>query len=155
MRLWDLKSKEQLKAFKGHTAAVQALALSSNDTHLASGSAAGQILLHSIVTNDEVGRLAAPAAVTALQYSPFRVSGLGSAHDDGTVAVWDCNTRSAIVSFAKAHNAPASTLAFSPVNRLLLASAGLDKRALFFDIAQKKCVRPRALCFPGTAVLTD
>ncbi len=47
-------------------------------------------------------------------------------------------TSSRIRFLSQVHYAPAMAVAFSPVHSALLASAGLDKRVLFFDVNQKK-----------------
>ena len=76
-------------------------------------------------------------AVRALQYSHFKKSLLASVSDDGSVNLWDTNTKRLLHSFDGAHKAPATGLAFSPINQLLLMSIGLDKNIICYDVQGK------------------
>ena len=139
-----MKKKERIKTFKGHTDAVSCLSFSSNDTHVASGSLSGQVLLHSIITGQAVATMDAPAgvqAITSLEYSPFRKSLLGTASEDGAVVLWDTNARAVSHKFAAQHRAPIGGLSFSPINHLLLATVGLDKKVVFYDLTEKRAVK--------------
>ena len=75
-----------------------------------------------------------------MQYAPAPLASkeiLASAYDDGAVVVYDVKRQGRIASFvgAKAgHSQAAACVAFSPVNAHLLASAGRDAKALFYDI---------------------
>jgi len=71
-------------------------------------------------------------------FSALRKNLLASASDDGSVCVWDVNTRTVFAPFRRAHKAPASGVCFSSVHGLLLCSAGLDKKIAFYDIKEKK-----------------
>lgn len=63
---------------------------------------------------------------------------LGSVSDDGGTYLWDTNTKRLVHSFDGAHKAPASGLAFSPLNYMLLLSIGLDKKIVCYDVLSKK-----------------
>ena len=76
--------------------------------------------------------------IHALQYSRFKKALLGSVSDDGALNIWDTNTKKTIVSFPDEHTAPAMDLSFSPMNDMLLATVGLDKKIVFYDILGKK-----------------
>ena len=76
--------------------------------------------------------------IHAIQYSRFKKALLGSVSDDGALNVWDTNTKKIVVSFPDEHTAPAMGLSFSPMNDMLLATVGLDKRIIFYDILGKK-----------------
>eukprot|EP00164_Ancoracysta_twista_P002699 GFYU01003593.1.p1 GENE.GFYU01003593.1~~GFYU01003593.1.p1 ORF type:complete len:817 (-),score=223.66 GFYU01003593.1:113-2563(-) len=143
VKVWDLKKKERIKSFSGHTDVITAVTFSSNDSHVASGGLSGDILLHSVVNGQTVATLSNKdsQAVKCLQYSPFKRNLLAAAEDDGSVRVWDTNHRSVHTLFNQTHEAPCNAIAFSPVNHLLLSSAGLDKKLLFFDVQEKKTVK--------------
>ena len=80
-------------------------------------------------------------------FSPFRKSLLAAAGDDGSVHIWNTTAGEVSASFRNSHHAPATGLAFSPVNHLLLTSCGLDCRIVFYDIAEGKTVKVRkAVC---------
>ena len=69
-----------------------------------------------------------------IKFSPFRKNLLAVAGNDGSVAVWDINSRSMQTNFSAAHSSRVSSLAFSTYNDILLCSAGLDKNINFYDI---------------------
>ena len=71
-------------------------------------------------------------------YSFFKKSLLAAASDDGSLTLWDTNTNKLVTSFGDAHNAPTTALSFSPLNNLLLASSGLDKRVVCYDVNGKR-----------------
>ncbi len=77
--------------------------MSAADTHVASGSATGLLLLHNLTTGDETARLSSPSGspVRALQFSSVRAAALAAAYDDGSVVVWDALLHTPIASFDK------------------------------------------------------
>ena len=70
---------------------------------------------------------------------------IGGSTDSGNVSFWDVNSAREIHSFGE-HNAPATDLAFSPLNEVLVLSSGLDKRCLCYDTMTKK---------PASKICTD
>ena len=87
-----------------------------------------------------------------LKFSNFQHELLGSACDDGDVEVWNIQSRSLHHTFAKAHTMSCTALTFSNVNHLLLCSAGLDQRILFYDISDKRIVKHLECSAPLTAL---
>jgi len=78
---------------------------------------------------------------------------LGSGHDDGTVAVWDVNKSQILTKFEGKHIDACRGVVFSPVNNMLMGSAGLDKKVIFYDIFKnKKVVEDINLAEPCTSV---
>ena len=75
--------------------------------------------------------------VTNLSFSRFKQSLLAGSTNSGTVALWDANAVKRTSSFSE-HRAPASDLAFSPMNEMLLSSSGLDKRCFCYDVLSGK-----------------
>jgi len=61
-----------------------------------------------------------------IKFSPFRNWNLGSAVNDGTVSIWDINTRTIAANFVNAHTSRVSAIAFSTYNHILLSSVSLD-----------------------------
>ena len=76
--------------------------------------------------------------IHALHYSRFKKALLGSVSDDGAMNIWDTNTKKIVASFPDQHRAPATDICFSPMNDMLLASTGLDKKIIFYDVLGKK-----------------
>ena len=75
--------------------------------------------------------------ITSLKFSRFKQSLLAGSSNSGTVALWDANAVKRTSSFSE-HRAPASDLAFSPMNEMLLSSSGLDKRCFCYDVLSGK-----------------
>ena len=59
------------------------------------------------------------------------------AFNDGSLCIWDVLSSTKYHIFNH-HKAPATNLAFSPFNDLLLASVGLDKTLILYDATIKK-----------------
>ena len=76
-------------------------------------------------------------ALRKLQYSHYKKSLLGACYDSGAVFLWDASRRQMSNSFTAFHVAPASDIAFSPLNDMLLTSVGLDKRIVCYDVNGK------------------
>jgi WD40 repeat protein len=147
--LWELRTRDVARSFRGHERRVNCLAFSHNEAQLASASGAGGgVLLHSTLSGQESTRLPQAGTVSALAFSRFRLAWLAAADEDGSVLLWDANTRTPAATFARLHAAPASAVAFSPSARLLLACAGLDARLHLLDLALKRPLRSLALEAP-------
>ncbi|RLN88311.1 hypothetical protein BBJ28_00009450 [Nothophytophthora sp. Chile5] len=120
-----------------------------NGRILASSSVDGGISLD-VTTGELLSRFFYPGEtpanrihrVTAIQASPhpYARHTLGSTYADGSVRVWDLSTGQLTAEFVRHHEAPATSLALSPVSKVLLATGGLDGRVIFFDIQQRKYV---------------
>lgn len=153
VKIWDLKKKDVIKTFKGFADAVSCVSFSSSDSHVAAGSLGGDIRLFSILTGQAVANLIPkrPEPLRALQYSPYKKNVIAAADDGGSVALWDATSRSLLHCFSQQHSAPCSGVAFSPVNHLLMCSAGLDRKVFFYDVVENKVVK----VVPSTAGLTS
>jgi protein NEDD1 len=57
------------------------------------------------------------------------------------VTLWDVNTQKQRIQFSQGHKSSVKDVAFSPLNKLLLASVGLDKNIVFYDINDKIIVK--------------
>eukprot|EP00899_Mesostigma_viride_P003484 jgi/Mesvir1/13136/Mv06107-RA.1 len=139
VRVWDLKKKQCVKTLTGHTAPVTGVSYNYGDQMVASVSEAGDLLLHSQMSGVRVAELRAPkgAALRTLCYSPHRKHLLATGGDDGSVYVWDTTARTIKMPYHNRHAAPVTAVAFSPTNQMILCSAGLDKRLLFLDLADR------------------
>ena len=85
------------------------------------------------------------ASITSVKFNNIKYSMIGGSTDSGNVSFWDVNSAREIHSFGE-HNAPATDLAFSPLNEVLVLSSGLDKRCLCYDTMTKK---------PASKICTD
>mmetsp|Transcript_15690 Transcript_15690/g.28620 ORF Transcript_15690/g.28620 Transcript_15690/m.28620 type:complete len:565 (+) Transcript_15690:932-2626(+) len=143
VRVWDLKKKELTSCFNSHSGAVLSLAWNYVDSHLASSSASGEIMLHSIISGVAVAtfRPRDSLGIKSICFSPFRRQIIAAGAETGSLYLWDTNSRNLASTFTEVHNSPISSVAFSPVNHLLLCSAGLDQRIQFYDSNDRKVVK--------------
>ncbi|XP_051889636.1 protein NEDD1 [Pristis pectinata] len=159
VNIWDVKSRRCHRTLKDHKEVVTCVCFNWNDYYVASGSCSGDIIVHSITTNISSAPFGhgKTQPVQDLKYSIFKKALLGSVHDSGTVTLWDVNTQQVHHTFENAHKAPASGLCFSPVNDLLFATVGLDKKINCYDSSSKMVLRTISVEAPLTAIgfMTD
>ncbi|ORY44824.1 WD40 repeat-like protein [Rhizoclosmatium globosum] len=132
---WDRRDKKIVLKFAGHTDKVTAVAVNVDETTLASGSANGELKIHSLKTNTST-TLSSPLTqnVNKCAFSPFKKSTIAAVGDDGCVVVWDFNTSTQPMFIVKdAHVAPIQGLCWSPCNKSLFATAGLDRKVLVYN----------------------
>lgn len=154
VHIWDLKTKRLHRSLEDHKEEVTCVSFNANDSHIASGSTSGDLILHSLITNVSSKPFGhgSNQPIHDLRLSMMRRSLLGSVSDSGTMVLWDSNTQKEIHIFESAHKAPGSGLAFSPASELLVVSVGLDKKIICYDTASKIVVRAIRVDSPLTAV---
>ncbi|NWU07337.1 NEDD1 protein, partial [Cephalopterus ornatus] len=154
VNIWDLKSRRVYRSLKDHKDEVTCVAYNWNDGYIASGSLSGEIILHSVTTNFSSTPFGygSRQPIRHLKYSSFKKSLLGSVSDSGSVTLWDVNSQNPYHNFENTHKAPASEICFSPVNKLLLVTVGLDKRVILYDTLSKKLLTTIVADFPLTTV---
>ncbi|XP_046841301.1 protein NEDD1-like [Xenia sp. Carnegie-2017] len=162
INIWDLKTRTIKKKIKGPSDAISCVTFNWNDTSVAVGTTKGDIVLNSLSTsltsmpmrllNTQV--LSTITFSDSLRHSIFTIqkSLLGSVSDDGALNIWDTNTKKISCSFHDGHAAPAMDLSFSPMNDMLLATVGLDKRIVFYDILGKKIIKEMQIESPLTSI---
>ena len=79
-------------------------------------------------------------AIKQLKYSKVKSNLIATADDGGCVKIWDSTARKSLYSFGTVHTSPTSGVAFSPINKMLLLSCGLDKRIVLYDVISRKFV---------------
>ncbi|GBG83488.1 hypothetical protein CBR_g37200 [Chara braunii] len=139
LRVWDTRKKLCIKTLKGHSDLITGAMYNQKEDQLASISVSGDLLLHNLQTGTRATEIKDPQrqALRALEYSPHRRSFLVTAGDEGTVNIWDTNSRGLKATWPKKHSAPATGVCFSPTDAKFVVSAGLDKRLIFYDITNK------------------
>lgn len=90
-------------------------------------------------------------AVHTVQFSPFKRSVAASGGDDAVLQLWDTSKEVKLNGFTQ-HKSSIKGLAFSPVNELLLCSAGTDKMLLFYDVQSNKLVKSMTCDVPLTSL---
>ncbi|NXY17623.1 NEDD1 protein, partial [Atrichornis clamosus] len=154
VNIWDLKSRRIYRSLKDHKDEVTCIAYNWNDGYIVSGSLSGEIILHSVTTNlsSTPFGYGSRQPIRHLKYSSFKKSLLGTVSDSGHVTLWDVNSQNPYHNFENTHKAPASEICFSPVNKLLLVTVGLDKRIILYDTLSKKLLTTIVADFPLTTV---
>ena len=71
--------------------------------------------------------------------------------DHGAVCLYNANTKQLLGQFNK-HSGYVKALSFSPLNRLLMCSVGLDRQIIFYDIHEKIIVKRIMAPFPIASV---
>lgn len=118
-----------------------------NDRYIAAGCSNGSVSLYNAVINNMTKPLmpivnspnGRPSAITSIQFSAVSSNLLGCSYDDGTVLIWDIHKETQHCLF-KEHNVPCTSFAFSPINNILMISAGLDGLCCY-DLTTKKLVK--------------
>ncbi|XP_074533911.1 protein NEDD1 isoform X2 [Halichoeres trimaculatus] len=154
VHIWDLKTKRLHRSLKDHKEEVTCVSFNANDSSIVSGSASGDLVIHSLTTNvsSKAFGHGSDQPIHDLRLSLLKRSLLGSVSDSGTVVLWDSNTQKELQVFDSAHKAPSSGLAFSPVSELLVVSVGLDKKIICYDTASKILLKSIRVDSPLTAV---
>ncbi|KAJ0408962.1 hypothetical protein P43SY_002841 [Pythium insidiosum] len=160
VRIWDLKTQEVSQSFHVGASPVSSVTFCGfKDDFIVAGNEAGAITVCDVQVPESMGFLTAdpkfPAAqVTNIAASPhpYARQMLGSTYGDGSVRVWDLHTGQLTAEFPQQHDSAASSLAISPVSKVLLATGGLDRRVLFFDTMQRKELRSMDFSNPVSAL---
>ena len=95
---------------------------------------------------------ASDACINQIQFSHLDRKLLCSAQDDSVVTLYDVEAARQVTQFTNSHKASVKGVAFSPLNKLLLASVGLDKNIVFYDTHDKIIVKRIRSEFPFASV---
>ncbi|TMW58609.1 hypothetical protein Poli38472_010168 [Pythium oligandrum] len=160
VRVWDLKTQDVTQTYSVSASAVTSVAFSGyKDDFIVAGSASGAISVCDVQSTENIGFLSVDskfdvASVTSVLASPHPYARqiVGSTYSDGSVRVWDLHTGQLTAEFASHHEAAATSLAISPVSKVLLATGGYDRRVLFFDTLQRKELRSMDFEHPVSAL---
>ena len=145
MDLYDCRSQYSLKkkSWRLGSASINCICWSKNDRYIAAGDVNGSISVFNYALSSCAKPLIRPPTsgtstmVTSLQYTPKTASNLAAAYDDGTVILWDTTKESTFGVF-KNHTGPSTAIAISPLNTMLMVSAGLDKQIVIYDITARR-----------------
>ncbi|KAF9919523.1 Protein nedd1 [Linnemannia zychae] len=152
---WDSITGRTVEMFT-MSSRINALAMKTDDTLLALGQNSGDLDIVNWTTGTSA-KLDTPKSfvLSKLEYSAFKKSILGGIGNDGILRLWDAgSTGSAAIyhSFEQKHSVPINGMTFSPFNRLLICTVGLDKRYTLYDVDQKSVVKSRSVDHALTSV---
>ncbi|RUS21473.1 WD40-repeat-containing domain protein [Endogone sp. FLAS-F59071] len=145
------------QGFKGHTGTISSISVNIDESLIASASLTGDILIHPKgQKHQSYSTLIVPTEkpITSLEFSTFRRDLVVAAGEDGCVRMWDVQASlSPVYTFDAAHyGSVRGGIAFSPYNRYLMASAGLDKRIALYDVDKRVIVKSLQTDEPLTAL---
>ncbi|KAG0200023.1 Protein nedd1 [Mortierella sp. GBA30] len=135
---WDVAQRRSIEVLETGSR-INALAVNADDTLLAIGQNNGFL----------------EAVMSKLEYSAFSRSILGGIGNDGILRLWDTGSNGSTGvyhSFAATHEVPICGMAFSPFNRYLICTAGLDKRYALYDVEKKNVVKNTLTDYALTSV---
>jgi WD40 repeat protein len=137
VRIWDVETSKELRAFKGHTRIAPALAFSPDGNRLLSGSIDGTMRLWDVKTGKQLCALKHPSGVTSVAFFPdgrHALSGSGAQPKPGTanrfvsgpsdwlLRVWDLDKKREVLRLA-GHTKAIMEVRVSPDGRHAVSAA--------------------------------
>jgi WD40 repeat protein len=146
VRIIDLTSGQESRAFFGHTSSGFALAYSPDGKLFAAGSKDGSVRVWDATTQEQVRLYRNPWSVEALAFSPdsrkLVAGNAGNTLQPGECTVWDLASAQELTILKGQANEVWSqvwTVAFSPSSKLL-AATGDDGRVVIWNVNHRKSV---------------
>jgi WD40 repeat protein len=138
VRLWNVRSRKQLRVFQGHTDSVLSVAFAADRTRGLSAGHDGTLRGWDLGTGMEIQRQDFRAgAASMVSFSPDgKVAALGGT--DGIVRIWDLASKTEVVKL-KGHSDAVTCLAFSADGKRLIAG-GDDCGVRVWNVANAKVV---------------
>ncbi|XP_078485474.1 protein NEDD1 isoform X2 [Ciona intestinalis] len=155
VNVWERETGQLKKSYKDtHSSPVTCIAVNEYESHVASGSNKGDVVIRNIGSNatSKPKLKSEGQAVRSMAFSPWKHSLVGMTMDDGSIHLWDTLQSTLYHEFVEIHNAPAMSLSFSHFNDLLVSSVGLDKKLIIYDTKSKKYLNKASLDQPLTSV---
>ncbi|KAG0327602.1 Protein nedd1 [Dissophora globulifera] len=152
---WDSSTRRTAETFEV-ASTISALAINSEDILLAVGQSIGNVDVINRATGVSA-RLETPSSLvmSRMEYSVFNKSILGGVGNDGILRLWNTGVNGSAASyhsFTTTHEVPISAMAFSPFNRYLICTAGLDKRYALYDVEKRNVVKNTVTDYGLTSV---
>jgi hypothetical protein len=122
-------------------AALAAEAVAAGPVHVRAVTSSGLASAHALASADD-----ASASASSLRFSSLAPATLAAGTSAGDLLLWSHVGGASAAADAchrvpQCHRAACTGVAFSPANRLLMCSAGLDRRLVFCDVEQRSVVR--------------
>lgn len=132
VRIWDLKRKQSYSNLE-LSQPVQCVSVNRTDQLLASGLRSSQVVAHYLDQGAPTSQTASIVLdhpqkfpIVKVKFSLFQTAHMVSLSTQGDIIYWDLTKSKIVSSFLHQHTG-ATSACFSPVNRSLLVTAGLDK----------------------------
>lgn len=118
--IWDIETGEQVKAFRGHNALVNALAFSNDGKRLLSGAADERIIVWDLETENVVISVMDNGGTVWSVADSNDGRRFVSCSDEGTSQIWSAESKEALAILGDC-NGPVGTVRFSPDDGRILA----------------------------------
>lgn len=157
VKLWNWESGREKTTLKGDGQGMISVTFSPNGEKLAAGDGAGRVRLWDALSGNALGTLVGPQVeVSCIQFSPNEGKWLAAAGTDGTVWVWEVESRR-VSRKIEAHNGLTYTVSFSPDGEFLASSGDgevkvwdlLDEKAAPVVLTGHAFTRAAAMFAPG------
>lgn len=147
--LWDLKKKTRVRHYFHSHASLQAT-LDPNDTNVLSLSETS-LNMFRLREATLAASITGSSRFTKFSTSLLEPNSVVIGTRIGSVELYDVSLQSKIASISP-HTGPVTSVAFSKVNRLLLASTSVDETLAFSDTSTSKIVQRMTLGSPATCM---
>lgn len=156
IRLWDVPSGKRLKTFSEHSAAVNDIDISADDCWLASASSDKTVRIHDMAGATSKRLKELPDEALCVTFSPNGKL-LAAGAKDGTIRVWNVETRKQTVLVTSDAAAPIRWLRFLPTGKQLVAEqpAAFEIRDASSGELIRRWAKPRNSWFAAAALNPD
>jgi sugar lactone lactonase YvrE len=139
VKLWDVATGRELRAFKGHRGSVKSVAFSPDGSKILSGGADETLKLWDVAAGREIRAFMGHTFhVNSVAFSPDGSKAL-SGSSDKTLKLWDVATGREIRAFT-GHTGHVNSVAFSPDGSKALSGSS-DKTLKLWDVATGREIR--------------
>ncbi len=129
--LWDVKTREEIRSFHGHTGFIAPIEFSPDGQRLATGSNDKTVKLWDVATGQEIATLKGHTSyLESVAFSPDGQR-LATGGTDNTTRLWDIRAGRELITL-RGHTKSVKGVAFSPDGRRL-ATGSDDKTAKIWD----------------------
>ncbi len=133
VRLWDVKSRRQIRTFTGHKYPTTGIAFSPDGKTIA-GSADNEVHVWDVESGRQLHRLwGIGSSVTSVVFSPDSKTLATSGYLQEFFCLWDVETGAKIRWWFEGHRESISSLAFHP-DRQLIASGSYDNTVRLWNV---------------------
>lgn len=155
--VYDLKKKLFVRKFEDKSSDQKLHQASFDSTDVFVGALSDQFLyLYRLKEGTLAAKLTAESEQFEFSFFCFPhhdTQKVAAATRQGDIHVWDIKNISQKPTFSiKAHTMAVTGMAFSPVNKVLLASCGLDSKVVFYDVLGNKRIDDFQVSSPATAM---
>mmetsp|Transcript_7878 Transcript_7878/g.13931 ORF Transcript_7878/g.13931 Transcript_7878/m.13931 type:complete len:663 (+) Transcript_7878:107-2095(+) len=145
IRVWDMKLRKIRHSIGPMAHPVTKMSINKKETTVVAGTSGGELVVYNLEMNRVTATLrhteenrSTSSGVRSVYFNVFRPDIVAVGTDSGSVHIWDISTKTMTATFPRAHVGAVSAVVFSPVNRSLLMSVGLDKRIALLATTKSK-----------------